>query len=124
MRAAIEAGKRLPPVDLRYLRGTASRTEQTGDSVRARIVTFLEQVYNSQAETLPDTRDDAADESLGVFVKDYTVKDASPDLVEDPYADALVAPEQSKAATPKLRRLRKHFVANGLVRVYVSYFDY
>ncbi|CAL1136877.1 unnamed protein product [Cladocopium goreaui] len=105
MRNAIEAGKRQPPVDLRGLKSEAICKDQSGDSVRARVITFLEQVYNSQAETLPDTRDDAADESFGVFVRDFAWKDDAKDVAEDPYADALVAPEQSRAPTPKLRRL-------------------
>eukprot|EP00435_Cladocopium_sp_Y103_P026856 s1526_g6.t1 len=99
------AGQRQPPVDLRYLKSDATCKDQSGDSVRARVITFLEQVYNSQAETLPDTRDDAADESLGVFVRDYTLEEDAKDLVEDPYADALVSPEQSRAATPKSIRI-------------------
>ena len=110
MRNAIEAGKRQPPVDLRGLKSEAICKDQSGDSVRARVITFLEQVYNSQAETLPDTRDDAADESFGVFVRDFAWKDDAKDVAEDPYADALVAPEQSRAPTPKLRRLRKYLV--------------
>ena len=76
MRSAIEAGKRQPPLDLRYLKNEEICKDQTGDSVRARVITFLEQVYNSQAETLPDTRDDAADEALGVFVQDHALKEA------------------------------------------------
>ena len=97
-------------MDLRYLKTAALCKDQTGDSVRARVITFLEQVYNSQAETLPDTRDDAADESLGVFVRDYALKDEAKDPGEDPYADALVAAEQRRAPTPKMRQLRQYLV--------------
>lgn len=50
MRKAIEDGLAAPPVDLRYLKGEMPHADQSGDSQRARIITFLEQVYNSQAK--------------------------------------------------------------------------
>lgn len=98
LRSAIEDGRPLP-VDLRYLRG-AGASRITGDDVRPRIITFLEQVYNSQAETLPDVRDDP---SSSLFVKNFA---------PDPYAEALLddaVPEHRAAAQaiPKLRKLRK-----------------
>lgn len=107
MRKAIEDGLAAPPVDLRYLKGEMPRADQSGDSQRARIITFLEQVYNSQGENLPDPRDDPADESLGLWVKSFSLKDHQKDLGHDPYADALLAAVQEKPSTPKLRKLRK-----------------
>lgn len=107
MRKAIEDGLAAPPVDLRYLKGEMPHADQSGDSQRARIITFLEQVYNSQGENLPDARDDPADESLGLWVKSFSLKDHQKDLGHDPYADALLAAVQEKPSTPKWRKLRK-----------------
>ena len=47
-----------PPADLRFLkRALAVTSESTSE-----VVSFLEQLYNSVAETMPDVRDDTADD--------------------------------------------------------------
>ena len=93
-------------MDIRYLQSSESRLA-TPLNVRSAVITFLDGVFNSQAETLPDVRDDGADESVDIFVKDFSLQPQMQDLAEDPYANALVAPSQSRPLTPKLRKLRK-----------------
>ena len=58
---------------MRYLR--APKADMTGESSKGRVVTFLEQIYTSQAETLPDFRDTLGDSDLSHgYELDVTVK--------------------------------------------------
>ena len=90
-----------PPADLRYIRGVR-KYDQTGESRRAHVVTFLEQVYQSQAETLPDVRDDT--DVSDVLITSHTFKCGLEEHFADPYADL----EVKEAKAPKLRKFRKH----------------
>ena len=68
-----------PPADLRYLRRPHGRVGvDAGASARSDIITFLNEIYNSVAETLPDFRDELG--ATGGTVKIN---------VEDPYSKAL-----------------------------------
>lgn len=53
---AVVAKKDGPPADLRYLKKIRSKV--SGDTATARVVSFLESLYESVAETLPDVKDD------------------------------------------------------------------
>lgn len=46
---------------MRYLRGLPSKGEKSEDQSCERVASFLQQVYESVAETLPDVRDDTFD---------------------------------------------------------------
>ena len=108
---AARDGRTVPPVDMRYLQKDQKRLDAHGDNARARIFTFLEGVYHSQAETLPDVRDDPADEMTHVIAKVS---------FEDDYAAALesnVMPKvtlqddnaiMNAAVPPKEKKTRKH----------------
>ena len=97
LKDAAERGCVAPPVDMRYLRKGERRLDERGDQTRALIFTFIEGIYHSQAETLPDVRDDPADEVSNIIAKVS---------FEDEYAKAL----DSNAApvVPKEKKRRKH----------------
>ena len=67
-----------PPVDLRYLERPLQRV--SGDSRRAQVVSFLEGLYSSVPETLPDVKDDTME---------ITFDGSGAADSEDAYADAL-----------------------------------
>ena len=54
----------MPPADLRYLRKAAS--DITAESATGRILTYLQQLYESVAETMPDFRGDDSVETPAV----------------------------------------------------------
>lgn len=103
MRRAVEVGRIGPPPDVRYLRGGDKKLDVHGDTVRARIITFLEKVYNSQAETLPDFRDDTLDDSDSVQQICLPIQSEPKLEFHDPYADENIM----KSDTPKQKKLRK-----------------
>ena len=80
---------------MRFLKKGIKRLDGTGDETRARIFTYLEGIYHSQAETLPDVRDDPADEIASIKVS-----------FEDDYAKALES--SAGAIVPKEKKKRKH----------------
>lgn len=90
------------PADLRYLRQAAPNI--AGDSVTGRVITFLETLYNSVAETLPDSRDLECD---SIETNLTSVADVS---TSDPYAAALTEegmPHQNaKSSSRKDRPLK------------------
>ena len=61
-------GSSTPPADLRYLSRPASRL--TGDYSCGRIVSFLQTIYESVAENLPDVRDDPSIEAASFRAED------------------------------------------------------
>ena len=63
-RKAVCEGASTAPVDLRYLRKAKFGSNQQCP-ILAGVVSFLEGVYNSVAETLPDVRDGPCDEDAG-----------------------------------------------------------
>ena len=94
-------------MDLRYLK--KGQADSVPSEVRSAVISFLEKVFQSQAETLPDVRDDCADESADVLVKEFVLNPGLEDLAEDPYIDA-ISDAQRQPSVPKLRKLRKFFV--------------
>ena len=58
---AVQNGDAKPPVDLRYLKRAEFGAINTDECV-SEVITFLENVYSSVAENLPDVRDDTWDE--------------------------------------------------------------
>ena len=106
----MENGRPSPPVDLRYLKTSGTSMSQvTGESVRARVCTFLEQIYTSQAETLPDIRDEPAegDQDLQSTVAAVWTKSFPPDPYAEVSADIQDVSVVTKPSTPKMRKLRK-----------------
>ena len=103
IRASVEAGRSTAPVDLRYLRGVR-KLDKTGDSQRAHVLTFLEQVYESQAETLPDVRDEPASD---VHVAQFKLNIGQQEVFKDVYAECDVE-HLNQSLEPKVRKLRKH----------------
>lgn len=73
----------VPPADLRYLKQAAPNIG--GDSATGRALSFLQTLYESVAETLPDSRELETCDSVQcqISVKAKEVENA------DPYADAL-----------------------------------
>lgn len=61
----MERGDGAPPVDLRYLE-KAKRGERTSDFFPG-IFSFLEQIYNSVAENLPNVRDTTYDSAADPY---------------------------------------------------------
>ncbi len=80
IRDAVEQGATSPPVDLRFLKELPK--EAAGGRARARVASFLEAIYSSVAETLPDHRDESADP--GDFFAVYQFEDLS---ARDPYSN-------------------------------------
>lgn len=60
IREAVDAGATGPPIDMRYIK----RTEATTPESTSECISFLEGIYESVAETLPDIRDHSMDISL------------------------------------------------------------
>ena len=83
---AANDGKTLPPADIRYLqKGIPSKATKSTDTSRQRVVSFLQGVYDSIAETLPDIRDETCDfDSTATVIK---VPEG-----EDPYVKAFSLP--------------------------------
>ena len=57
----MQNGDAKPPVDLRYLKRAESGADHTRECV-SKVISFLETIYSSVAENLPDVRDDTWDE--------------------------------------------------------------
>ena len=93
-------GKPGPPADLRYLKRKYSVV--AGDCASARVISYLESLYESVAETLPDVRDDPS-----IVTKNCVVP--ADQVQGDGYSERLghrvPAPDDS-AVNPK-RKLRK-----------------
>ena len=79
-------------MELRYLK--QGRAKVAGDSARARVTSFLEGLYTSVAETLPDIKDE------GVLTQ---LHDA-PDVLQDSYADSLSGLQPDAPAQTGLKR--------------------
>jgi len=92
------------PVDLRYLqKGIPKRGNDTSESSRARVVTYLRGVYDSVAETLPDVRDDTCEDvDPGAEYMAVELPQADP----DPYADAINNQEMRMKLKPKGKGIR------------------
>lgn len=104
---AAREGQTTAPVDLRYL----SRPKESvkDDEVRADVASFLEQLYTSCAETLPDVRDDP------LTLDEQRELEAAPSKAElvDPYAEklddvragkAIMLPSKESSSKRKIRK--------------------
>lgn len=81
---------------MRFLAKGVPKMDAHGDVARSRVVTFLEGIYESQAETLPDFRDKPMTD-LEITCHAYDVGDPETrQQYEDPYVDAM---EQAKATS-------------------------
>lgn len=81
LKAAASGDNAAPPADLRFLTKPANATEPSEE--RASVVSFLQQICSSVAETLPDYRDETYDVDTTLFTM-------SGDKHEnDPYFDQL-----------------------------------
>ncbi|CAK9015960.1 unnamed protein product [Durusdinium trenchii] len=72
-----------PPADLRFV--TKPKSQTIGNCSTARVVSFLQTLYDSVAETLPDVRDDGIELSIfggGESVDPYATVDLPPALME------------------------------------------
>ena len=88
---AAREGNVAPPVDLRYLKKPTSRIG-VSSQVRPDVISYLESIYESVAETLPDFRDEA-----------FGAEGNTVDLCGDPYLQEL----ESQAQIPKEKKPRK-----------------
>lgn len=78
LRDAAARGARAAPVDLRFLK--VPKENVCAQAAKSRVISFLESIYTSVAETLPDHRDDAMNpgDSFVVYQVDNAV---------DPYSE-------------------------------------
>ena len=110
---AARDGNFAPPVDLRYLQGPQSRVGNDRNAqVRGDIYTFLQSIYDSVAETLPDFKDElGSSETVRVCLGDpcaEQMRKCCEKDVEDP-VDADLHPR-------KKPRKNKHQVAINQAR--------
>ena len=112
---AVRDGKVVPPVDLRYLKKGHPAEFRQSDASRARVMSFLQGIYESVAETLPDVRDDTHD--------DFDSPNMAIGLPElaDPYADALqddnikpMALSSVRSGKRKARKKKRSVVINPM----------
>ena len=100
MKQAVRQGATVAPADMRYIKKPRSGT---GDqSQRAGVVSFLGDLYNSVAETLPDVRDDPEPTGPDVKVLDLPVENEE----MDPYGDALQLGSASSSSKEKVTKVR------------------
>lgn len=66
IKAAVARGDAAPPVDLRYLAKAKHHADKTSELFSG-VFSFLEQIYNSIAESLPDVRDCTYDSPLDPY---------------------------------------------------------
>ncbi|CAK9096327.1 FO synthase subunit 1, partial [Durusdinium trenchii] len=104
---AARRGDVVPPVDQRFLKkGIPAAQSRDSDTSRARIISFLRQLYESVAETLPDVRDDSYEFDNASVVLDI------PEL-SDPYAEAMsqksqdIKPMADSSVRGGKRKIRK-----------------
>ena len=96
----MQSGADGPPMDLRFVRQPRARV--AGETASAKVVSYLESLYNSTAETLPDVRDHGE----GVEVQVTKNEDATCDA----YAESVPTGglhETSTGSSKKRPRKRK-----------------
>lgn len=112
----MDAGKSTPPVDLRFLQSEQPK-EIDGSSSTSKIVSYLETLYTSVAETLPDHREELADPGDACVL--YSL-DSMPD---DPYAKSVDVQRQlslhqdmagAASSKAKVRKPRKKVKGGAL----------
>lgn len=97
IRGAVDKGDAAPPVDIRYL--ARAKHGPTTSNFFPGIFSFLEQIYDSVAESLPDVRDCTYDCALDP----YAAMAETEALNLDCYGDQ-AAPEPPKTKAKKHRR--------------------
>ena len=96
---AVQRGDEKPPVDLRYLSRSQFARDKTHETV-TEVLSFLETIYTSVAENLPDVRDDTFDGE----------PDHETSVVDDPYSlhIGLYEDNAQKVAKEKVTKPKKH----------------
>ena len=102
---AVQCGYRSPPVDLRYLK-LRKLDNSRNQEIVSDVVSFLQKVYSSTAETLPDVKDDTLDDTkYFISVQDADVEPYSNFDLNDPAKESETDPGKEKIAKP--RKMRK-----------------
>lgn len=102
---AVQSGYRAPPVDLRYLKLRKLDNSRNVEIVED-VVSFLQKVYSSIAETLPDVKDDTLDDAEHVIsVQDADVEPYSNFELNNPAKESETDPGKEKIQKP--RKMRK-----------------
>ncbi|CAK9064704.1 FO synthase subunit 1 [Durusdinium trenchii] len=91
---AVQKGAESPPMDLRFLKQPKAKV--AGETSSARVISFLESIYHSIAETLPDIRDASLITQLQ-FQDGQEVHE----VLQDEYSQSL-SPEGRKELSAKL----------------------
>ena len=91
----MKKGASFPPADLRYLK--RAKTKTMGESIVGDITSYLQQIYESIAETLPDVKDDGIEYTYHVGGAD--------EMADDAYEDAMKKEIESRK--PKIRKKKK-----------------
>ena len=92
---AVQEGHPKPPMDLRYLSKSQFGRDNTSEGV-TEVISFLEKVYTSIAENMPDMRDDTWDVA--------TDNATAVDDVDDPYSLNIGIYPVSEEKTPKTKQ--------------------
>lgn len=95
IKRAVVLGERAPPADLRYLRQPCSRPSEA----KAEAISFLQQLYDSVAETLPE-----ALPGDGVELAFATANPTAIDGEVDPYSLEAQRSQRSAGSTVQTRR--------------------
>lgn len=110
MQKAVADGREAPPVDLRYLQRPSKNFTSEGT---ASVVSFLSEVYESIAETLPDFRD----ETLDIETSLQEIFQAEPDGYAKLLAEKSELEAKNKEPCKEEGGKRKLRVMNKSVRV-------
>ena len=100
--SAARKGKYAPPADLRFLKKPFVGNTAEKTAVRSEILSFLQGLYESVAETLPDIRDDTEpdDASVQVFLHAESAE-------QDEYASALNGAQPNHELESQVKPLSK-----------------
>ena len=98
IRTSIENGDLVPPIDLRFLQKGMEKNDMPSLSKSA-IISFLQGIFDSVAETLPDWRDDMEPGDLAVIAVDGDV--------EDPYSKFDTIKKELERSSEHLGRLSR-----------------
>lgn len=104
-------GEEAPPVDTRYLTKPYSKSGDESAAARADIISYLNSLYESLAETLPDSRDETFDDvnpeamncqklhGPDTYSVEFNKQAEAQDEVTPPRACSLKAPKKKKRRT-------------------------
>lgn len=96
IRAAVEKGDQAAPVDLRYLE--RGKHVHLDSKLFNEIFSFLEQIYNSVAENLPDVRDKTYDSEMDPYA---VLAEEQQNHVEDCSKKVKMRPKEPRTRTQK-----------------------